>query len=247
MGSHTRAAGSPSPLTGRGRGWGELDPSEQFLRTQHCRRIQLVFPLRVTPTHSTPPRKGEGGSVGVRCYRQRHSRRRRGSTPPCRQGALSISRCCWPSSRSPLPRFRPRRRAGRDAEGPRAGGARAPHLAGAALPRVPEPVDRRQQRRACPRPARAGARAPRRRRQRRRRTGASSRPATASSCCCARPSSRTRSCCGWRRSCCSPAPPSPSSAAPASHRPAGAAGPDAAPLSPAEQQRLDDLLKKTGA
>ena len=31
------------------------------------------------------------------------------------------------------------------------------------------------------------------------------------------------------------------------HRAAGAAGPDAAPLSPAEQQRLDDLLKKPKA
>src|SRR5438270_45997 len=60
-----------------------------------------------------------------------------------------------------------RRRARREAEGPRAGGARPPHLPGAALPRLSEPVDRRLQRRACPRPARPRARAHRRRRQRR--------------------------------------------------------------------------------
>ena len=120
--------------------------------------------------------------------------------------------------------------------------ARARHISpGAALPRLPEPVDRRQQRRARPRPAPARARAPRRRRQRRRRARASSRPATASSSCCARA-------CSWHTLAALADPAAAprrrrhrrSSATPADACRRQAPTPDAAPLSPAEQQRLDD-------
>ena len=78
--------------------------------------------------------------------------------------------CCW--RRRPWPRRRPRRccRTRRWRRG------RAGARQGAALPRLPEPVDRRFRRRPRPRPAPAGARPPDRRRQRRAGAGLRDRP-----------------------------------------------------------------------
>ena len=74
----------------------------------------------------------------------------------------------------------------RDAAGPGARGARTGARQGAALPRLPEPVDRRFRRRPRPRPAPARARAPGRRRQRRAGDRLTSPSATATSCCSSR-------------------------------------------------------------
>ena len=71
----------------------------------------------------------------------------------------------------------------RAARRPGAGGAGARHLRRAALPRLPEPVDRRFRRAAGARPAPARARAAEGRRQRRGRCATISSPATASSSC----------------------------------------------------------------
>ena len=65
-----------------------------------------------------------------------------------------------------LPRACSRRRARGNAEGSGARGSRPPLVPGIALPGVSEPVDRRQQCRACARSAPVGARTPGRGRQR---------------------------------------------------------------------------------
>ena len=119
--------------------------------------------------------------------------------------AASDGGFCFPR---PAPRPpRPRRRAVGDAEGPRARSPRARDRAGAALRRLPEPGDRRFQRRGGARHAPRRARAPHRRRQRRRglrlHGGALRRLRAAE----AAVQDRARWCCGWaaRWSCWSPA------------------------------------------
>ena len=199
-----------------------------FVGSATLSRIQLAFPLRGTPTPNPSP-QGGGGLVGVHRYSQCHS-----------QKNLFAALALFALALAALPAHAVE--PGEMLKDPGAGGPGAPHLAGAAVPRVPEPVDRRQQRRACPRPARAGARAPGRRRQRCSRCCASSRPATASSCCCARLKPHTLLL--WLAPVLLLAGTAFALIRRARIHRVAATGPGAAPLSPAEQQRLDDLLKK---
>ena len=69
---HPVPRGSPLPLTGRGRGWGEAIRQRVPL-WRHSAFPQSPFSLRVTPTPNPSP-QGGGGPVGVRRYSQRLSR-----------------------------------------------------------------------------------------------------------------------------------------------------------------------------
>jgi len=69
---HPVPRGSPLPLTGRGRGWGEAIRRRLPL-WRHSAFLQTSFPSRVIPTPNPSP-QGGGGPVGVRRYSQRHSR-----------------------------------------------------------------------------------------------------------------------------------------------------------------------------
>ena len=112
--------------------------------------------------------------------------------------ALGVSRARSRSRRSRL-----RRRRGPDREGPGRGGARGEARREAALPRLPEPDDRRLERRARAGPAPADPRADRRRQERRARSSTTWSRATATSCSTSRRSRRRRCCSGAGRRCCS--------------------------------------------
>ena len=145
-------------------------------------------------------RDRQAGRDPLQADRPDHARGAREDDPAARQEAermrrFARRRCCSPS---PALAF------GQAAEVAQPDPAveqrlKAPRR-GAALPRVPEPDDRRFQRAARGRPAQPDPRADRAGPQRRRRSATTWSSATATSCSIARPSRRTRRCSGSARS-----------------------------------------------
>ena len=177
-----RAPGSPArrplyagsaPIDGQvGIDWGVYGVPETYVVDRAGRiRYKHVGPL--TRDRRRPARS-------CRCIDPARRRMRRGSLWP--------HRCCWRPGAAPAYAVQPDEMLADPALEARARDDRP----GAALPGLPEPVDRRFRRRSRPRPARAGARAPRRRRQRRAGGRLCPLPATAISCCCAAVQARHR-------------------------------------------------------